>query len=59
MMVTEQDAPVVAAVPRRPPVNVIRLSKEEEGPVKGEFWALFRALSLLVGAIVVIGYVIA
>jgi hypothetical protein len=58
-MVTEQDAPAVAAVPRRPPVNVIRLSKEEEGPVKGEFWAVLRALALLTGAIVLIGYVIA
>ena len=57
-MMTEQNAPVVATVPRRPPVNVISLSKEEEGPVKGEFWALARALALLVGAIVVIGYVI-
>jgi hypothetical protein len=59
MMVSEQEAPAVAAVPRRPPVNVIRLSKEEEGPVKGEFWALARALALLVGTMVVIGYVIA
>jgi hypothetical protein len=57
-MVTEQDAPAVAAVPRRPPVNVIRLSKEEEGPVKGEFWALARALGLLIGAILLLGYII-
>ncbi|MBS7791347.1 hypothetical protein KTR66_15200 [Roseococcus sp. SDR] len=59
MMVSEQEAPAVAAVPRRPPVNVISLSKEEEGPVKGEFWALARALGLLIGAIVLIGYIIA
>jgi hypothetical protein len=58
-MVTEQEAPSGAAVPRRPPVNVLRSSKEEEGPVKGEIWAVLRALTVLVGLIVVIGFVIA
>jgi hypothetical protein len=58
-MVTEQKAPGVVAMPRRPPVNVMSSAKEEEGPVKGEFWAVLRALGVLVGVILVIGYVIA
>lgn len=58
-MVTEQEAPTGAVIPQRPPVNVLRSSKEEEGPVKGEIWAVLRALVVLVGLIVAIGFVIA
>lgn len=58
-MVTEQEAPSGGAIPQRPPINVIRSSKEEEGPVKGEIWAVLRALGLLVGFIILVGYVIA
>jgi hypothetical protein len=58
-MVTEQDSPTGAAIPQRPPINVMRSSKDEEGPVKGEIWAVLRALAVLVGVIVLIGFVIA
>jgi hypothetical protein len=58
-MVTEQGAPMRGAIPQRPPVNVMRSSKEEEGPVKGEIWAVLRALAFLVGFIILVGYVIA
>lgn len=58
-MMTEREVSADALMPQRPPVNVIRISKEEEGPVKGELWAVLRALGVLVGAIIVIGYVIA
>jgi len=36
----------------------MRNSKEEEGPVKGELWAVLRALVVLVGIIILIGYAI-
>ena len=58
-MVTEQEASTEVIMPQRPPVNVIRSSKEEEGPVKGELWAVLRALSVLVLVIIFIGYIIA
>lgn len=58
-MVSEQGAPTGGAVPQRPPINVISSSKEEEGPVKGEIWAVLRALAVLVGLIVLVGFVIA
>jgi len=46
-------------LPHRAPVSVMRNSKEEEGPVKGELWAVLRALAALVGIIILVGYVIA
>lgn len=58
-MVTEQQAPSAGAIPQRPTINVIRISKEEEGSAKGEIWAVLRALAVLVGVIVLIGFVIA
>ncbi|UPY39232.1 hypothetical protein [Sediminicoccus sp. KRV36] len=58
-MVTEQDAPPGAIIPQRPPINVLRSSKEEEGPVKGEIWAVLRALAVLVGFIILVGWLIA
>ena len=58
-MVTEQESPLNAGMPQRPPVNVISSSKEEEGPVKGEIWAVMRALAVLIGFILVIGFLIA
>lgn len=58
-MVTEQEAPPGSMLPQRPPVNEIRSSKEEEGPVKGEFWAVLRAMAVLVGIIVLLGFLIA
>ncbi|MEI6160467.1 MAG: hypothetical protein WCP77_11565 [Roseococcus sp.] len=59
MMVTEQEAPRGAIIPQRPPINVMSSSKEEEGPVKGEIWAVLRALGVLVGVIILIGFLIA
>lgn len=58
-MVTEQEAPTGGVIPQRPPVTVIRSSKEEEGPVKGEVWAVLRAMALLVAFIILLGYLIA
>lgn len=58
-MVTQQEAPSGATIPQRPPINVMSSSKEEEGPVKGEIWAVLRALAVLVGVIVLIGFLIA
>jgi hypothetical protein len=58
-MVTEQDAPSAMSMPQRAPVNVLRSSKEEEGPVKGEFWAVLRAVTVLVGVIILVGFLIA
>lgn len=58
-MVTEQEASNEAIVPQESPANVMRSSKEEEGPVKGELWAVLRALGVLVAVIIVIGFVIA
>jgi len=36
----------------------MRISKEEEGSSKGEFWAVLRALAVLIGAVMLIGYLI-
>ena len=58
-MVTEQEASNEVIASQRAPVNVMRSSKEEEGPVKGELWAVLRALGVLVAVIIVIGFVIA
>jgi len=58
-MVMEQDPRAEAVLPHRAPVSVMRNSKEEEGPVKGELWAVLRALAALVGIIILVGYVIA
>jgi len=58
-MVIKQEGRPEAVVPQRAPVNVMRSSKEEEGPVRGELWAVLRALSVLIGVIILIGYVIA
>jgi len=55
---TEQDGRPEAVVPAADPGNVMRNSKEEEGPVKGELWAVLRALVVLVGIIILIGYAI-
>lgn len=57
-MAIDQDARSEAVTPNHSPANVKRTSKEEEGPVKGELWAVLRSLILLIGAIGVIGYVI-
>ncbi len=59
IMVTEHEASADSLMPQRPPVNVIRSSKDEEGPVKGELWAVLRALGVLVGVIMLIGFLIA
>lgn len=53
----QADFPSGFAEPTREP-QTIRLGHPEEGESRGETWALLRALLLLVGAIVVIGYVI-
>lgn len=39
--------------------TVMYISKPEEGSTAGEGWVVFRAAVVLVGAIVVLGYVIA
>ena len=58
-MAIEQEARPEAVTPKRAATNMIRISKEEEGSSKGEIWAVLRALSVLIGVIVLIGYVIA
>ena len=58
-MAIEQEARPEAVTPKRAVTNMIRISKEEEGSSKGEIWAVLRALSVLIGVIVLIGYVIA
>jgi hypothetical protein len=58
-MVTEQEALPAANIPRRPPINVMSSAKEEEGPVKGEIWAVLRALAVLMGFIILVGFLIA
>jgi len=58
-MAIELEARPEALVPQRDPVTVMRSSKEEEGPVKGELWAVLRAFSALIGVIMVIGYLVA
>jgi len=57
-MADEQQAPAGAATadPRRG--TVIRIAKVEEGPAKGEFWAVLRAIIFLICGILVLGYII-
>lgn len=57
-MAIEQEAPSDGVTPLRDSANVMRISKEEEGSSKGEFWAFLRALAVLIGAIMLIGYLI-
>ena len=57
-MAIEQEARSEAVIPKRASANVMRISKEEEGSSKGELWAVLRALGLVIGAIVLIGYII-
>ena len=40
------------------PYKVIQTSKEDEGPVRGEGWVVLRAFLLLVGGLILVGYVI-
>lgn len=49
-------AGTVAAEPNRG--TVIRIAKAEEGPAKGEFWAVLRALVFLLCGILVVAYII-
>ena len=57
-MAIEQKAPSEAVIPKRAAANRMWISKEEEGSSKGELWAVLRALGLVIGAIVLIGYII-
>jgi hypothetical protein len=41
-----------------PPYKVIETSKDEEGSARGEGWAVLRAFLLLVGGLILVGYVI-
>jgi len=59
MMVTDKDAPGAMTMPQQAPVNVLSSAKEEEGPVKGEFWAVLRALTVLMAVMIVLGLLIA
>lgn len=45
-------------MPTMPMPTVMQTSKAEEGPVKGEAWAVLRALVLLVGGLLLVGYLI-
>ena len=57
-MAIEQVNRSEAVIQKRSPASPIRISKEEEGSAKGEIWAVLRALIAVVGAVVVIGYLI-
>lgn len=43
----------------QPASTIMHTSKEEEGPVRGEAWVVLRALGLLVGGMMLAGYLIA
>lgn len=58
-MVTNQDAPQRAVLPNATVGHVMSSAKEEEGPVQGEFWAVLRAVGVLIGVIVLVGLLIA
>jgi len=53
----EGEFPSGFAEPKREP-QMMRMGHPEEGESRGETWALLRALILLVGVIVAIGYTI-
>ena len=50
------DPPEVVASSRR--TRVISSSKPEEGAIEGEFWVVARAAALLIGGIVVLGWLL-
>jgi hypothetical protein len=58
-MMIDRETSSIGSVPRRAPINVMSSAKEEEGSAKGEIWAVLRALGVLVGVIVLVGFVIA
>lgn len=39
-------------------IRVIRSSKPEEGSIEGEFWVVARAAALLIGGIIVLGWLL-
>lgn len=41
-----------------PPPNLYSTSKPEEGGASGELWAVVRALSFLVGVVLVLGWLL-
>jgi hypothetical protein len=55
-MADEQGSPTGAVAANRG--TVIRIAKAEEGPAKGEFWAVLRAAVFLVAGILIVGWII-
>jgi hypothetical protein len=47
-----------AMIPSARRNRVIRSSKPEEGSIEGEFWVVARAVALLIGGIVVLGWLL-
>lgn len=47
-----------AMTPNSRRARVIRSSKPEEGSIEGEFWVVARAVALLIGGIVVLGWLL-
>ncbi|WP_165585491.1 hypothetical protein [Roseococcus sp. SYP-B2431] len=51
-----RSAPLMAPGSRRSPVT--RSSAAEEGFIEGEFWVVARAVALLIGGIVALGWLL-
>lgn len=49
-------APIMLPRPNRN--RVLRSSKHEEGTIHGEFWVVARAATLLIGGIIVLGWLL-
>lgn len=47
-----------AMLPASRRARVIRSSKPEEGSIEGEFWVVARAAALLIGGIVILGWLL-
>ncbi len=45
-----------AMIPSTRRTRIIRSSKPEEGSIEGEFWVVARAVGLLIGGIVLLGW---
>ncbi|WP_421991449.1 hypothetical protein [Roseococcus sp.] len=43
-------------IPSTRRTRIIRSSKPEEGSIEGEFWVVARAVGLLIGGIVLLGW---
>ncbi len=47
-----------AMIPSSRRTRVISSSKPEEGSIEGEFWVVARAAALLIGGIIVLGWLL-